>query len=85
MLKSQKRVSSKVVSQESYAKEELTNCRFSGESLKMIFNSKFVEEAIGALKAEEITINFVGEMKPFTVANRDDDSVIQLITPLRSI
>ncbi len=80
-------VSSKANIQDSntpFAKEELSTFKFTGEKLKMTFNSTFVKSAIRALKSKEVTLNFVGEMKPFTVAIKDDNSIVQLITPLRS-
>ena len=66
------------------AVERIKSFDFNGERLEISFNSEFVKSAIKSLDVEEVTINFLGEMKPFTVVNKDDDSVIQLITPVRT-
>lgn len=58
--------------------------KYTGERLEMSFNCDYVSNAIRALKSQDVLISFVGEMKPFTVTNRNDDSVIQLITPVRT-
>lgn len=58
--------------------------RYTGERLEMSFNCDFVSTAIRSLKCQDVLISFVGEMKPFTVTNNNDGSVIQLITPVRT-
>ena len=66
------------------ANEKINTCMFNGERLEVSFKSAFVSDAIKALKCEDITIAFVGEMKPFVVKNVKDSSVDMLITPLRA-
>ena len=66
------------------AVETLNNFRFYGDRLEISFNSEYVKSAIRALKVTDVTIKFIGEMKPFTVTNKDDSSIIQLITPVRT-
>lgn len=66
------------------AVESLNTFKFQGERLEISFNSEFVSNAIRALKSQDVMISFIGEMKPFTVTNKNDDSVIQLITPIRT-
>ena len=48
------------------------------------FSAKYMIEAIKSLKCEEIKISFNGDMKPFVITNIDDDSVIQLVLPVRT-
>ena len=43
---------------------------------------KKVESAVE--NAEDVTIAFVGEMKPFVIKNTSDDSIIQVVTPVRT-
>ena len=43
-----------------------------------------VEHVAIALKCEDVTICFMGEMKPFVVKNPKDNSVVELITPMRT-
>lgn len=66
------------------ANEKLSVFQFSGEDLEISFKASFVADAIRACKSEDVTIAFVGEMKPFIVKNVKDESVEMLLTPLRS-
>lgn len=66
------------------ANEKLNVFQFTGERLEISFRSSFVADAIKACKSEDVTIAFIGEMKPFVVKNSKDDSIDMLVTPLRS-
>jgi len=48
------------------------------------FSAKYMIEAIKSLKCEEVRVSFNGDMKPFIIKNIDDDSVIQLVLPVRT-
>ena len=64
--------------------EKIDTFKFEGGNLQISFNSEFVLSAIRALGCEDVTFLFVGEMKPFVIKNGDDDSVIQIVTPVRT-
>ncbi|MBQ9457514.1 MAG: DNA polymerase III subunit beta [Bacilli bacterium] len=66
------------------ASEHLRIFSYTGERLNVSFNCLFVMDAIKALKAEDVTLCFQAEMKPFVVKNPKDESVIELITPMRT-
>lgn len=66
------------------ANEKLSVFQYSGEHLEISFRASFVADAIRACKSEDVTIAFVGEMKPFIVKNNKDASIEMLLTPLRS-
>lgn len=66
------------------ANDTLSLFRFQGDRFEISFNIDYVSQAIRALKAEDILLSFIGEMKPFTVTNKADPSVVQLITPVRT-
>ena len=66
------------------AVEKIDTFKFEGNNLQISFNSEFVLSAIRALGCEDVTFLFVGEMKPFVVKNADDESVIQIVTPVRT-
>ena len=66
------------------ANEKLNVFQFTGERLEISFRSSFVADAIKACKSEDVTIAFIGEMKPFVVKNTKDDTIDMLVTPLRS-
>ena len=64
--------------------ERIDVFKFIGQDLRISFNSEFVVAAVKALNSEDVTFAFVGEMKPFVVKNASDDSVIQIVTPVRT-
>lgn len=64
--------------------EKLSVFQYNGEHLEISFKASFVADAIRACKSEDVTLAFVGEMKPFVVKNMKDASVEMLLTPLRS-
>ena len=66
------------------ANEKIDVFRFVGADLKVSFNSEFVVAAVKALNSEDVTFAFVGEMKPFVIRNGSDDSVVQIVTPVRT-
>ena len=66
------------------ATEKIETFKFEGSNLQISFNSEFVSSAIKSLGSEDVTFLFVGEMKPFVIKNPNDDSVIQIVTPVRT-
>ena len=66
------------------ASEKIDVFKFEGNNLQISFNSEFVLSAIKALNSEDVTFLFVGEMKPFVIKNPEDESVIQIVTPVRT-
>lgn len=71
-------------SQVGSATETLDTFRFTGAPLRISFNSEFVLAAVRALGCEDVTFEFVAEMKPFVIKNASDDSVVQIVTPVRT-
>lgn len=65
-------------------KEEVTANDVEGGNLKISFNSKYMMDALKAIDNDEVDVEFFGTMKPFTLKPKDDDSVIQLILPIRT-
>ncbi len=66
------------------AVEKIDMFKFVGQELRVSFNSEFVVAAVKALGCEDVKFEFVGEMKPFVIRNISDDSVIQIVTPVRT-
>ena len=71
-------------SQVGSAVERIELFKFEGDALKISFNSEFVLAAVRALASEDVTFLFVGEMKPFVIKNAADESIIQIVTPVRT-
>ncbi|PWZ67165.1 DNA polymerase III subunit beta [Staphylococcus pseudintermedius] len=65
-------------------KEEVTANDVEGGNLKISFNSKYVMDALKAIDNEEVEVEFFGTMKPFILKPKDDDTVTQLILPIRT-
>lgn len=67
------------------AKEELVPLSFKTSGpFQISFSSKYFLEAIKSFDDDEIYLNFVGEIKPFTITSEKDKNLIQLILPVRS-
>ena len=71
-------------SQVGSAIERIEMFKYEGAPLRISFNSEFVLAAVRALGCEDVTFAFVGENKPFVVKNAQDDSIIQMVTPVRT-
>ena len=71
-------------SQEIGESRENLDCTFTGNDLDISFSANYVIDAAKALKGDNITINFSGDMRPFVLKDQDDESVIQLVLPLRT-
>ncbi|RFU67251.1 DNA polymerase III subunit beta [Peribacillus saganii] len=64
--------------------EEIQAQSIDGEELKISFSAKYVMEALKALEGTDITINFTGAMRPFVIRSLHDNSMLQLILPVRT-
>lgn len=64
--------------------EELQSETVEGEELKISFSAKFVMDALKTLEGSEIKISFTGAMRPFVIRPTNDDSLLQLILPVRT-
>jgi len=64
--------------------EEVQTETIKGEELKISFNAKFMMDALKALEGTEIKVTFTGAMRPFLIQAQHDDSMLQLILPVRT-
>lgn len=71
-------------SQVGSASEKISVCQYDGERMEVSFNASYVMDAIKACGSEDVTLAFLGEMKPFVIRNDQDASQIQLVTPMRT-
>ena len=58
--------------------------KYTGERLEISFKCEYVLNAVKSLKTSEILLCFQGEMKPFVIIGKNDPSVIQLLTPVKT-
>ncbi|WP_108672282.1 DNA polymerase III subunit beta [Peribacillus acanthi] len=64
--------------------EEVQVESIEGEELKISFNAKFMMDALRALEGSDIQISFTGAMRPFVIKSLNDESMLQLILPVRT-
>lgn len=65
--------------------EELVEAiQITGEELKISFSAKYMMDALRAIDGQDIEIQFTGAMRPFILKSADDDSILQLILPVRT-
>lgn len=64
--------------------EVLSSASFSGNSLEISCNGRYVFDALKALGGGLVTFSLCGEMKPFIIRSVEDDSVLQLVLPVRT-
>ena len=64
--------------------EEIKSQSISGEELKISFSAKYMMDALKALEGTEIKISFTGAMRPFIIQPMNDETILQLILPVRT-
>ncbi|MEA4875549.1 DNA polymerase III subunit beta [Anaerorhabdus sp.] len=64
--------------------EKLNVISYSGNPIEISFSGRYVFEAIRTLATTTVKIQFSGEMKPFVIRNTEDDSILQLVLPVRT-
>ncbi|OEH91990.1 DNA polymerase III subunit beta [Bacillus solimangrovi] len=55
-----------------------------GDELKISFSAKYMMDALKAIEGSEIKISFTGAMRPFLIRIPEDDTILQLILPVRT-
>jgi DNA polymerase-3 subunit beta len=64
--------------------EEIQSQSIDGEELKISFSAKYMMDALKALEGTDIRINFTGAMRPFVIRPLHDETILQLILPVRT-
>ena len=64
--------------------EKIPNYGYEGGKLDISFSAQYISDAIKAIGSNDVEICLNGEMKPFVIKNKEDDSVIQLVLPVRT-
>lgn len=65
-------------------KELLTLESIKGDELNISFSAKYMIDALKAVESDDVTITFTGAMRPFVIRPVEDQSITQLITPVRT-
>ena len=54
------------------------------EDIRISFSAKYMMEALKSFSTETVEIHFVGEVKPILVRSSDDETLTQLVLPIRT-
>lgn len=54
------------------------------EDIKISFVAKYMMEALKSFKDDKVEISFIGEIKPILLKNVDDETLTQLVLPIRT-
>ena len=66
------------------AKDSVELFEYDGDRFVISFNVDYVIDALRATLSEDVILSFAGEMNAFKVTSPEDESIIQIITPVRS-
>ena len=64
--------------------EKISNYNYEGGKLDLSFSAQYLTDAIKAIGSNDVDICLNGEMKPFVLKNKEDDTIIQLVLPVRT-
>lgn len=71
-------------SSEIVSSEKVLPVSYTGEPLSISYKCNYVYDAIRALNAMQVKIQFCGNMKPFILRNTEDDGIMQLVLPIKT-
>ena len=54
------------------------------ENIKISFSAKYMMEALRSFNTESISIHFVGDIKPILIKSEEDETLTQLVLPIRT-
>ena len=64
--------------------DQISVISYEGNPLEISCSGKYLIDAIRAIDCENVLIKFSGELKPIIITDESDDSLIQLISPVRT-
>ena len=54
------------------------------EDIKVSFSARYMMEALKSFSTDNVDLHFVGEIKPILIKSSEDDSLTQLVLPIRT-
>ena len=54
------------------------------EDIRISFSAKYMMEALKSFSTENVDLHFVGEIKPILIKSKEDESLTQLVLPIRT-
>ena len=64
--------------------EKMSITKNNKENIKISFSAKYMMEALKSFSTETVDIHFVGEIKPILIKSTEDESLTQLVLPIRT-
>ncbi len=64
--------------------EKMPITKNNDENIKISFSAKYMMEALKSFSTETVDIHFVGEIKPILIKSSEDESLTQLVLPIRT-
>ena len=64
--------------------ESIKVLSFTGDPLDITCRGNYLQDALATFKCDEITLNFSGPLKPIIISSKEDNNLIQLVSPFRS-
>lgn len=64
--------------------EKMPITKNNGEDIKISFSAKYMMEALKSFSTETVDIHFVGEIKPILIKSTEDETLTQLVLPIRT-
>ena len=64
--------------------EKMTISKNADEDIKISFSAKYMMEALKSFSTETVDLHFVGEIKPILIKSQEDETLTQLVLPIRT-
>lgn len=64
--------------------EKMPITKNNNEDIKISFSAKYMMEALKSFSTETVDIHFVGEVKPILIKSKEDETLTQLVLPIRT-
>ena len=64
--------------------EKMNITKNNDEDIKISFSAKYMMEALKSFSTETVDLHFVGEIKPILIKSTEDESLTQLVLPIRT-
>lgn len=64
--------------------EKMPIVKNNNEDIKISFSAKYMMEALKSFSTETVDIHFVGEIKPILIKSSEDETLTQLVLPIRT-
>lgn len=64
--------------------EKMKISKNNNENIKISFSAKYMMEALKSFSTETVDIHFVGEIKPILIKSTEDETLTQLVLPIRT-